>query len=504
MSTIRRQSIISSIVVYFGFALGFVNTYLFTREGSGFTQAEYGLIGAFISIANIMASFAGLGMTAYVNKFFPYYKDNLEPSKNDMMSWSLLISIVGFILVASGGWIFKELVIRKFGTNAPDLVTYYKWVFPFGFGLTFFLLFEAYSWHLGKSVLVNFLREVLFRLFTTLLIILLGIGLIKDFDLFIKIYSFTYILLFITLFLLLWKAGNVHFHFKVSHVTRRFKKKILLLVSFVWGGTLVYTISNTFDNIVIASVLKDGLALGGIYTLAQNIASLIQAPQRGIISSSIGALSQAWKDKDMKKINTIYHRSSINQMIFSIGMFVLIWINFIDGVFTFHLQKEFIASQQVFLFIGLMRIVDMGTGVNAQIIATSIYWRFEFLSGIVLILITLPLNYFLTKQLGVTGPAIANLISFTIYNLIRFIFLYRKYELQPFNVKSLFIILLGLVGYFVSYYAFKDQQGFWWICLRSTVFLVIYVTGTIALNISPDIRPVLQTAFKKIGVKAKS
>jgi len=49
MSDIRRQSIISSFVVYFGFALGFLNTYLFAREG-GFTKEQYGLTGLFIAL----------------------------------------------------------------------------------------------------------------------------------------------------------------------------------------------------------------------------------------------------------------------------------------------------------------------------------------------------------------------------------------------------------------------------------------------------------------------
>ena len=139
MSTIRRQSIISSAIVYFGFALGFINTYLFTREGSGFTKEEYGLIGVFVSLANIMFSLASLGMQSYIYKFHPYYKDNLRPRENDMMTWALVTSVIGFLLVVMGGWIFKDLVIRKFGTNAPALIKYYSWTFPFGFGLTIFL-----------------------------------------------------------------------------------------------------------------------------------------------------------------------------------------------------------------------------------------------------------------------------------------------------------------------------------------------------------------------------
>jgi hypothetical protein len=56
----------------------------------------------------------------------------------------------------------------------------------------------------------------------------------------------------------------------------------------------------------------------------------LQAPQRGIIASSTAALAQAWKDKDMAKINRIYHRSSINQLIFAVGMFTLIYKNSIQ------------------------------------------------------------------------------------------------------------------------------------------------------------------------------
>ena len=502
MSTIRRQSIISSAVVYFGFALGFLNTYLFTREG-GFTKEEYGLTGLFIALANIMFSLANLGMQAYIYKFYPYYKDNLSPQKNDMMSWALLTSIIGFILVMTGGWIFRDLVIQKYGTKSPMLIDYYVWIFPFGFGLTIFSLLEAYGWQLKKSVFTNYLREVQFRLLTTLLIVLSLIGIIRNFDLFIKLYALTYLVLALILGGWLVYTKKIHFSFSISRVTRKFYKKIVTLVLFIWSGNLVFMISSVFDSLVIAAVLENGLAYAAIYTLAQNVASLIQAPQRGIISSSIAALSRAWKDKDMEKINRIYHRSSINQIVFSAGMFVLIWINFTDGVFTFHLQKDYVEAKNVFLFIGLMRIVDMGTGVNSQIIGTSTFWRFDFLTGVILLIITLPFNYILTKTLGVIGPAIANLAALSLYNFIRYTFLYRKFGMQPFTIKSLYPLLLALTGYSICHFLFNNQQGFGWIVIRSTVFCLIYISGLLALKVSPDIIPVWQSLLRKVGLRRR-
>jgi O-antigen/teichoic acid export membrane protein len=499
MSNIRRQSIISSAIVYFGFALGFVNTYLFTKEGS-FTESQYGLIGAFIAIANVMYSFAILGMTSYIYKFYPYYNDNLPPDKNDLVTWALTTSIIGFIIVTIAGFFLKDFVIQKYVTNAPDIIKFYYWLFPFGFGLTVYSVLEAYAWQLKKSILTNFLREVQFRLFTTILIVLFFVGVIKRFDNFIRIYSLTYLLIAVILLSYLFYTKRIHFSFKASIVTKKFIKKIVALAAFVWSGGLVYNIANVFDTLVIAAVMPNGLAFAGIYSLAQNIASLIQAPQRGIISASIAPLSKAWKDKDYGKIQRIYHRSSINQLIFSIGMFILIWLNFTDGVFTFSLKETYIHALPVFLLIGLMRILDMGTGLNAQIIGTSTFWRFEFFTGLILLAMALPLNYVLTKSLGVIGPAISNLIAFTIYNTIRCLFLYRKFRMQPFNIKSIYTVLLGAACYFVCHYAFRNQSGFLWIVIRSSAFVMLYGLGVYYLRLSPDIKPMLGTIRKKVGM----
>jgi len=497
MSTIRRQSILSSGIIYLGFALGFLNTYLFTRQG-GFSQSEYGLYGTFMGVANIINSFANLGMLAYIYKFYPYYQDNLRVRDNDMLGRAFVISMFGFIMVLAAGVIFRGLVIRKFSENSPDFVKYYAWVFPLGFGLTMYSILEAYAWQLKKSVLTSFLREMLFRLITSALAILFFLHWIRNFDLFIKLFSLTYILLALILLALMTRSGEIHLTLRMSRVTKKFSKKIFLLSSFIWGGGLIQNIAVVFDMIVISAVIPNGLAWAGIFSLAQNIASLIQAPQRGIIAASIGHLSRAWKDKDFEKISRIYQRSSINQLIFACGIFVLIWINFTDGVKNFHLQPAYVQAQPVFLFLGLWRIVDMGTGLNSQIIGTSTLWRFEFFTGMVLLAITLPLNYVLAKKMGVVGPAIATLISYTVYNAIRYFFLLRKFRLQPFSYKTLLTIALAIIGYWLSTALFNFIHGFFAMTIRSLFFGLIYFGGALLLKLSPDVIPVWNTLKKKI------
>jgi O-antigen/teichoic acid export membrane protein len=498
MSTIRRQSIISSIIVYFGFALGFLNTYLFTRQG-GLTKEQFGLTQTFIAFASVMFSVACLGMPAFIGKFFPYYKSHLPSKKNDQLTIALVITCIGFLVVALVGIASKHVLIDVVFKNSPELPKYYYWTFIFGFGYSIYMIMEAYAWQHRQAVLSNFLKEVLFRAFTTVLIVLATVQVIKSFDVFIGLYSFTFLAIAIVIFIFFIRRKELHFTFSISNVTKKFRKKIIQLASYIWAGSLLFNIANVFDTIVIAAVMPNGMAAAGVYALAQNISSLIQAPQRAIISSAVGPLSQAWKEKNYAKIDKVYHRSSINQLVFACAMFSLIWLNFDDGISTFHLQEGYRAAKWVFFYIGIAKIIDMGTGLNSQIIGTSTYWRFEFISGIILLTLTLPLNWQLTRIYGIIGPAYSNLLSFTVFNIIRYWFLLKKFKMQPFTDKSVYTILLGGATYFLCYWLFDDKTGFGWIVLRSAVFMVLYASGMFLLKLTPDALPVILTLKKKSG-----
>src|SRR5690242_374517 len=154
MSTIRKQSIISSIIVYFGFALGFLNTYLFTRQG-GLTKEQFGLTNTFIAVANILFSIASVGMPAYIGKFYPYYRSHLPNKKNDRLTWALLFSAIGFLVVVLIGVPLKPVLIDTIFKNSPELPQYFYWTFIFGFGYTLYMVMEVYAWLQGQSVFSN-------------------------------------------------------------------------------------------------------------------------------------------------------------------------------------------------------------------------------------------------------------------------------------------------------------------------------------------------------------
>jgi O-antigen/teichoic acid export membrane protein len=495
MSTIRKQSILSSVIVYAGFGLGALNTFLYAR---GFKIAEYGLVsGMFVSIGSIIYYFANLGMPAFIIKFWPYYAGHLPREKNDMMGLAVLVSMGGFVLAILAGILLKPLIFWAYAAHSTELIHYFYWIFPFGLGLTLFSLFESYAWQMKESVFTNYLRELQFRMITLVLIILLFVGVLGSFDLFIKVYAFSYFFLAMVLWLYLWRKGQLKLVFKRSRVTKRLFPKIIPMLAFAWSGLLLFNISNFFGQIVIAAVVPGGLTIVGVYTLALYIGSLIQAPQRALVAAAVAPLAQAWKDKDFGKIQRIYQRSSINQLIFSVTIYMVIWLNFTDGVLTFRLPDQYLAARNVFLFVGLYRIIDMGTGLNTQIIGTSIYWRFDFITGMILTALTLPLNYLLALKIGATGVAIADLFTFTVYNFIRWQFLYRRFDLQPFTRKTVYTFGVAVAAYLITHPLFERFHGIIWMMLRSITFLVLMGTGVLVFRLSEDILPVWATLKKR-------
>ncbi|MCX6337880.1 MAG: lipopolysaccharide biosynthesis protein, partial [Bacteroidetes bacterium] len=125
MGSIRKQTIISSILVYFGFFIGAVNLFFYTKIGSNhgaFTLEQFGLTRIFFDFAQNMYSFGSLGIIPVIYKFYPYYKDNLAKHQIDLMTWSMITALVGFILVIFAGYFFQPIFLQQYERGSTLMV----------------------------------------------------------------------------------------------------------------------------------------------------------------------------------------------------------------------------------------------------------------------------------------------------------------------------------------------------------------------------------------------
>lgn len=492
MSTIRKKGIITTIFIYAGFLLGALNTYLYAKY---FAPDQTGLTRVLLEITLLFSSFALLGTNTIVVKFFPYYKNYHKENKSELVTISFVFSTIGFLIILLSFTTFmKPLILQKFGGKSPLLVEYFYLVFPLTFFLTLFQVLEAQTWTIQKGHVANFLKEVLFRAINTVLNLLFIGGLIS-FPLYADLFSFQYFAIFAALIIYLLFARQLKMSFKISKLTKRLWKKMLPYSLFILGSNVITLLSTTMDSIVISSFM--GLDFTSVFVNTQYISNFIVVPYRAALSMLAGPISQAWKDKDMLKLDRIYKKTSLNLLIASSFIFAMIMLNWDDLLNWVNPNPIYHLGKPVMFYLGLYQVIELGTGMNSAIIITSRRWKFELYSNILLLTLTLPLTYILIKTHGMVGAALATLISRTVFNVIRYIFLYKVYHLQPFTSKTILAVLLPIAVYPLVAYTIHLNNPFWGLVARSAAFTALYGVLLLQLKISEDVMQVWGTIKKR-------
>jgi O-antigen/teichoic acid export membrane protein len=497
MGIIQKQGVKSSFFIMIGFLIGAVN--LLVLFPLFFSKNDQGLVRAMLDIGATLSVFCTLGTLPVIYKFYPFYNHYLGPKKNELPFITLIINLIGFGILLIIGWQQKDFIIRKLG-KSPSLAQYFNYVYPYAFFLLIFYWLEAFAWGLRKGVYSNFLRETLIRILTTLLIIAFGLKYI-DLTVFLTLFSLLYVIP--SLLLLINLIQSKQFSFKslqISSVTRRLKGKMFSFALFVFAGQFFNLLARTNDTFLIVGLR--GLNDAAIFAIATYVSAILEIPQRSLNSISIPVLATSWKNKDFANIKHIYHKSVSNLLAIGLLLFGLIWLN-TDNLVNFLnwvSNKEaggYDAISKLIFILGLAKLIDLATGVNSQIIGTSNFWKFDFFTNLFYILLSLPLNYYLIKNYNLEGLAYSNLIALCLYNSIRFLFLYKKFKLQPYTYKhGLFLVLsIGLILLVHQIPSVNNIVAN--IFLQSTVFGFSFYLLVSWINPAPEALEIVNNFFKE-------
>jgi O-antigen/teichoic acid export membrane protein len=494
MSTLRKQTIVSTVFMMLGFLFGAINIYFYTKTGV-FTKAQFGLTKIFFDFLQLAIALSSLGFLAVLYKFYPYFSDNLPKQKNELLTLTFIVSLFGFLLFCIAGYFIKPIFIKQYLQRSPLIIEYYPYLFLFAFGGVLFTVLEYYSWVKHKSIVANFLKETALR-FISFILIMLFLSRLINFNRFILGFSLQFVLLFCILFAYYKSKDDIHFSFSISRVSKKFWKKMLSMQILIYGGTVIIAFTGVIDSFVIAKLL--GISIVGDFTIAQYASTFVNVPQKAILGGSIGILTKAWKDKNIGEISRIYSRSCINLSLMALFIFGHIWLNVSPAIDSFNIDASYKAALSTMFFICVARTIDASTGLNGIIIGTSTFWKFDFISGMILLAIRLPTTWFLIVKYGLLGSSIADVISITIFNFIRFEYLRRKYNMQPFNYKNMLAIVLAVLSYFIAFYSCKNIEGIAGMIVRASLFSVVFIVGIFALNLTPDAMQLWNKWVRKI------
>jgi O-antigen/teichoic acid export membrane protein len=137
--------------------------------------------------------------------------------------------------------------------------------------------------------------------------------------------------------------------------------------------------------------------------------------------------------------------------------------------------------------------------MNSQILMLSKHWKIDLFSNMFFVVISLVLNYYLTRKYGVEGPAYGTLIAICFFNLIRFTAIWKIYHLQPFSLNNLKVILIAAACYFLSVLIPDLGNLYVNVAIPSLVFVAIYSITILKFNISNDITEVYRGLLKRFS-----
>lgn len=480
MGQIKNQAIKNSIVSYSGASIGFINfiillPYVFSAEQIGLTRLLQ-------NSASLIVPFAELGIISIVLRYYPFYKADTN-KKLSFISYCLGAAFIGFLIFSCLYVLFKKELSLLFIEKSPLVLNYYYYIIPLVFFIAFTGILEAISNSLYKTVFPNFLREVLLRIAISILAILFVVNVI-DFNEFITAFIFAYCFPFLLLILYLYKLKEISFNFAFTPIPQTALKEMATYGLFVLLGSTGHLLVNYIDTIMLGAFV--GLEETGIYVTAFYMAVVIEIPRRSIRQIVVPHIADAWGHGDIKKIKDIYIKTSINQLIIGVYIFLGVWVN-IDSIFQLMPNGEvYSAGKFVVFYILISKLIDMGAGVNGEIIALSPRYRFNMYSILILAGLAIITNLLFIPLMGINGAAMATAISLFLYNLVKYIFVKIRFQLDPFNLNTLKVLIIGLMCLLLINLIPDVNNPFLNILIKSSIITPAFIIPIYFFKVSKD------------------
>lgn len=437
MNLIKKQTFKSTFYSYISAALGLITQGYIVPNF--FSTEQNGLINIFLSSMMLFPLFANLGFNGAGTRYFPYFR-NSSSGNHGYLFLAFLFSFIGYILTVLFLIIYKEFLVEEYESKSYLIVKYYNYLIPITGFMLLFNIFDIYNRLHYDSVTGTFLSQFVLRLNNLVCATLYALNWI-DFNFFMVIWSIGISIPMISIII-----STIHkniFSIKPDFSFLKSSKLFWPIIRFCCFS-LVASISSQIvlyiDKFMLSSML--GLDKVGVYSTAAFFGTVIAMPMIAMQQISATVIAEAWKNDDRESIHNIYKKSCVVQIFIGLFTFGCMYIN-LDNIFTF-IPKHYETGKMVVIWIGLSKVIDMATGINGVILNTSKYYYFDTLCFLFLGICTVFLNFYLIPIFGIEGAAVGTTISVFIYNSIRSFLLWYLFKFQPFNLSTLYLLLINI------------------------------------------------------------
>ncbi|MEL6636881.1 MAG: polysaccharide biosynthesis C-terminal domain-containing protein [Bacteroidota bacterium] len=489
MGVIKRQGIKQSLVNFIGVAIGALSTLtIYANE-----KEAYGLARFLLGTSLFFAPFISLGFTSVAIRFFPEFKENSERYRG-FLGLLLLTVAFGATIFLGLSWLFRDALLEMYRDKSPLFQQFLPYLVPLSILTAFFQIFYNYCINFQRitvpAIFQNGIKlslPVLLLLFTGGYLSLVGVanGIVLNF-----------VIVVLGMAGYLYGLGEWHWRLDWSFMSRERWGRVWNYAAYGLAGSVGSILAIRIDEIMIPTLID--FRSNGIYAIAAFIGNTIMIPGNALIHLASPVIAQAIKDDNLTEVARIYRRVSTNLTLVGLFFFIGIIASVTDLFALMPKSHDLTEAFAVVLFIGLARIVDMITSVNNQIINYSPYYRFGMFAILLMGGINIAFNLWLIPRFGIIGAALATLASLSIYNLIKLLFIYYRYRIQPFSRQTLYLLGWAAVVYGLSTAYPSQGRALLDLVLRSVLITVLYLPVVLYFRISEDFSELAEQTWARV------
>ena len=512
MGIVARQSIKGTIATYIGVAVGIVTTFFIQTKA--LQPEQIGLIDILLQCSLLFGGLAQLGTNSSAMRYYPFFKDE-EHRDHGFFGWTVLVPFIGFAFFLLAFFAFKGSIVHFFTKDSEvgtDLFAkYVNFVIPLAFFMLYISVFETNSNLLLRIVLPKFIREVGLRV-GTLAIYLLYYYKVIDFDGVIVSFCVLYGLATLINIVYLLSLKRVSFKIEWDYIKPELKRDFLFYTLFMITAALAGNVIPMLSKFFVAG--EAGFRLAGVFTIATNIAAVVEMPYRSLGAISRPHISEAMAKQNVKQANVLCKTVALHQFIAGTFVFFLIWIN-IDFIFDLLPNGDiYRLGKWAVLLLSLSRLLFSTLSVASTALGYSKYYYYSLIFTILLAATSIMLNQWLVPKWDINGGALANVVSYFIYYTLLLAFIRWKIGVNPISVKMFPVatIVLAMFGLnwlwnlvltprFASLLANPIFGLGIDAVLKSVVFLVLGFGALYKLKVSSSVNDLIDKGLKMVRWK---
>ena len=462
----------------------------------------------------LLGGLAQLGTNSSAMRYYPFFKDE-NHRDHGFFGWTLLVPLIGFSFFLLAFFLFKDAIVHFFTKDsevgAELFAKYVNFVVPLAFFMLYISVFETNSNLLLRIVLPKFIREVGLRV-GTMVIYLLYYYKVFSFDGVVVSFCVLYGLATLINVIYLFSLKRVSFKIERSFITPQLKRDFLFYTLFMITAALAGNMIPMLSKFFVAA--KTSFRLAGVFTIATNIAAVIEMPYRSLGAISRPHISEAMAKQDVRQADMLCKSVALHQFIAGCFVFFLVWIN-IDYLFDLLPNGDiYRLGKWAVLFLSFSRLVYSTFAVTTTVLSYSKYYYYSLIFTILLAVMSLGLNRWLVPKWDINGGALASVISYFIYYILLLAFIKWKIGVNPLSLKLLPVgaIVLALFGLnwlwavaLTPWFAGLFEKPVFGLtidaALKSTAFLILGVAVLYKMKVSQSFNDLIDKGLKLVRRK---